>query len=179
MAAPPTPKTFFEDKDRAFWMLQGAGWTGYLLLRAAQGVANGMSISFFIPVLVSAATGYSLTLVMAAVYRFLIRQRPILLWLGSVVDAGRSRWSAYSIIDAFIFSLINRGGAFEGALLLASVLLDGLLLAAWSALYFGINFFLIAEDQRVQLAKLEGQASAPRSWQCCATSSTRTSCSIR
>jgi LytS/YehU family sensor histidine kinase len=159
MAAPPTPKTFFEDKDRAFWLLQGAGWTGYLLLRAAQGVANGMSISFFIPVLVSAATGYSLTLVLAAVYRFLIRQRPFFLWAGSVVTLAISV-AAYSIIDAFVFSLINRGGAFEGALLLASVLLDGLLLAAWSALYFGINFFLIAEDQRVQLAKLEGQASS-------------------
>ena len=159
MAAPPIPKTFFEDKDRAFWMLQSAGWTGYLMLRAAQGVANGMSISFFIPVLVSAATGYSLTLVMAAIYRFLIRQRPLLLWLGSVVTLGIAV-AAFSIIDAFVFSLINRGGAFEGALLLASVLLDGLLLAAWSALYFGINFFLIAEDQRVQLAKLEGQASS-------------------
>ena len=32
-AKPPSPAVFFDDKNRAFWMLQSAGWTGYLLLR--------------------------------------------------------------------------------------------------------------------------------------------------
>ncbi|MDB5701739.1 MAG: sensor histidine kinase [Sphingomonadales bacterium] len=155
----PRPQTIFDDKNRAFWMLQGAGWSGYLLLRAAQGVANGMSISFFIPVLVSTATGYSLTLVIAAAFRLLIRKSPIIIWTGSLGAVGLAV-AAYSVIDAFVFSMVNRGGTFEGALLLASVLIDGLLLGAWSALYYGINFFLIAEDQRVQLLKLEGAASS-------------------
>jgi signal transduction histidine kinase len=157
--AQPRPQTFFDDKNRAFWILQGAGWAGYLLLRAAQGVANGMSISFFIPVLVSTATGYSLTLVIAAAFRLLIRKPPLIIWTGSLA-AVLLAVAAYSVIDAFVFSMVNRGGAFEGALLLASVLIDGLLLGAWSALYYGINFFLIAEDQRVQLLKLEGAASS-------------------
>jgi len=160
MLAPPSrPQTFFDDKNRAFWVLQAAGWGGYLLLRAAQGVANGMNISFFIPVLVSTATGYSLTLVMAAVFRWLIRKSPLVIWTGAVATVAVAV-GAYSVIDAFVFSIINRGGAFEGALLLASVLIDGLLLGAWSSLYFGINFFLIAEDQRVQLLKLEATATS-------------------
>ncbi len=158
-AAPPTPATFFADKNRAFWMLQGAGWTGYLLLRAAQGVTNGMTISFFIPVLVSAATGYSLTLVMAAVYRWLIVKSPLVIWTGTLgvilVALG-----TYSVIDAWVFSMVNRGGAFEGGLVLGTVLINGLLLGAWSALYYGINFFLIAERQTVQLLKLEATASS-------------------
>jgi signal transduction histidine kinase len=156
---PPRPQTFFDDKNRAFWLLQAGGWVGYLLLRAAQGVANGMSISFFVPVLVSTATGYSLTLVMAAVFRTLIRKPPLTIWtgsLGTVVGAV----AAFSVIDAWVFSMINPGSApFEGWLL-GTVLIDGLLLGAWSALYFGINFFLIAEDQRVQLLKLESAASS-------------------
>lgn len=158
-AAPTRAGNFFDDKNRAFWMLQGAGWTGYLLLRIAQGVANGMNISFILPVLVSAATGYSLTLVMAAVYRSLIGRKPLVIWTGTVATLGIAV-AAYSVIDAFVFSLVNRGGAFEGSLLLASVLLDGLLLAAWSALYYGVNYYLISEAQRVQLAKLEGTASS-------------------
>jgi len=129
------------------------------MLRAAQAVANGMSISFFIPILVSAATGYSLTLVMAAAFRWLIRKSPLWIWLGSVVTAAVAV-GAYSVIDAFVFSIVNRAGAFEGSLLLASVLIDGLLLGAWSALYYGINFFLIAEAQRVQLLKLETTATS-------------------
>ena len=156
---PPSPATFFSDKNRAFWMLQGAGWTGYLLLRAAQGVANGMTLSFIIPVLVSTATGYSLTLVMAAFFRWFINKRPLILWTGSigvvVVALG-----AYSIIDAWVFSIINRGGAFEGGLVLGTILLNGLLLGAWTSLYYSINFFLIAERQTVQLLKLESMASS-------------------
>jgi len=157
--ATPRPQTFFDDKNRAFWMLQGAGWIGYLLLRAAQGVANGMSISFFVPVLVSTATGYSLTLVMAAVFRVLIRKSPITIWLGSVATIVGAV-AAFSVIDAWVFSMVNPDSApFEGWLL-GTVLIDGLLLGAWSALYYGINFFLIAEDQRVQLLRLESTASS-------------------
>jgi signal transduction histidine kinase len=158
-AVPPTPATFFADKNRAFWMLQGGGWSGYLLLRAAQGVANGMTLTFIIPVLVSTATGYSLTLVMAAFYRWLIRKPPLIIWTGSlaVVATGVG---AYSIIDAWVFSMVNRGGAFEGGLVLGTVLLNGLLLGAWTSLYYGINFFLIAERQTVQLLKLEATASS-------------------
>ena len=158
-SAPPTPATFFADKNRAFWMLQAAGWTGYLLLRAAQGVANGMTVSFFIPVLVSTATGYSLTLVMAAVYRWLILKSPLVIWTGTLATVATGV-SAYSIIDAWVFSMISRGGIFEGGLVLGTVLINGLLLGAWSALYYGINFFLIAERQTLQLLKLEAMASS-------------------
>ncbi len=158
-AVTPRPQTFFDDKNGAFWMLQGAGWTGYLLLRCAQGIANGMSISFFVPVLVSTATGYSLTLVMAAVFRTLIRKSPLTIWGGSVGTV-MAAVTTYSVIDAWVFSMINPGSfPFEGWLL-GTVLIDGLLLGAWSALYYGINFFLIAEQQRVQLLKLEGAASS-------------------
>jgi signal transduction histidine kinase len=157
--APPRPQIFFDDKNSAFWMLQGGGWTGYLLLRAAQGVANGMNISFFVPVLVSAATGYSLTLVMAAIFRTLITRPPLTIWTGTLATV-IGAVAAFSVIDAWVFSMINPGSApFEGWLL-GTVLIDGLLLGAWSALYFGINFFLIAEDQRVQLFRLEGAASS-------------------
>ena len=158
-ATPPTPATFFADKNRAFWMLQAAGWSGYLLLRAAQGVANGMTISFFIPVLVSTATGYSLTLVMAAAYRWLILKTPLVIWTGTLATVAMGV-GAYSIVDAWVFSMINRGGVFEGGLVLGTVLINGLLLGAWSALYYGINFFLLAERQTLQLLKLESTASS-------------------
>ncbi len=154
------PASFFDDKNNAFWLLQGAGWTGYLLLRAASGVANGMSLPFFIPLLVSAATGYSLTLVMAAIFRWLILKTPIVTWTGTFA-AIVVAVAAYSVIDAWVFAMVNRGGApFEGALFLGSVMINVLLLGAWSALYYGINFFLIAERQNDQLLKLESTASS-------------------
>jgi len=37
---------FFEDKNRAFWILQSAGWAGYFILRTLSGIANAMGWSF-------------------------------------------------------------------------------------------------------------------------------------
>ena len=32
---------FFDDKNRAFWILQSVGWTGYFLVRSISALANG------------------------------------------------------------------------------------------------------------------------------------------
>ena len=78
-------KPFFDDKNRTFWTLQTAGWTFYLLLRLASGIGNGMKPAFIIPLIVSVATGYSITLVMSAVYRWLISRKPIVTWGGALL----------------------------------------------------------------------------------------------
>ncbi len=151
---------FFDDKNRAFWTLQSAGWTFYLLLRMASGVGNGMTISFIIPVLVSTAAGYSITLVMGSVYRWLLGRRSIITWTGSVI-AVLVAVALYSAIDAWMFNLMAREGAsFDGSLFIGSVMINMLLLGGWSALYYGINFYLIVEQQADQLAALEGQATS-------------------
>mgnify|MGYP000429738417 FL=1 len=161
MATKPTsPATFFYDKNRAFWLLQGAGWTGYLLLRIASGIANGVGLPVVIQVLVSAATGYSMTLVMAAVYRWLIRTTPLVIWTGTVATVAIAV-GAYSVIDAWVYTMVSEGrNVVEFDLILGSATLNTLLLGAWSALYYSINFFLIAERQTVQLLKLEATASS-------------------
>jgi signal transduction histidine kinase len=151
---------FFDDKNRAFWSLQTAGWAFYMLLRMASGVGNGMTASFAIPVLVNAATGYSITLVLGSVYRWLLGRRPVVTWAGSFF-ALVAAIAGYSAIDAWVFSMMDRGGAaFDGSLFLGSITINSLLLAAWSALYYGINFYLIVEQQADQLEHLENEATS-------------------
>jgi signal transduction histidine kinase len=151
---------FFDDKNRAFWTLQTAGWAFYLMLRMASGVGNGMTASFLIPLLVSVAAGYSITLVLSAIFRWLISRRPIMTWTGAVVAVAISV-AAYSAIDAWVFNMMDRdGGAFDGALFLGSITINFLLIAAWSALYFGINFYIILEQRADELLHLESQASS-------------------
>jgi hypothetical protein len=36
-------RPFFDDKNRAFWVLQSIGWSGYLILRSLSGLANSMA----------------------------------------------------------------------------------------------------------------------------------------
>ena len=160
MATRRQPKPFFEDKNRAFWNLQTAGWAGYFLLRTLSGFANGLTLAFLVPVAVSTATGYSLTLVLGALYQELLRRRPVVTWAGSIggilIAAG-----IYSMIDAWIFNTIQRPGeAFQVGLLAGTIFLDFVVIAAWSALYYAINFFLVVEQQADQLQALENQASS-------------------
>src|SRR3546814_12599118 len=71
---------FFEDKNRAFWILQATGWGAYFVVRALGGLANAMGLVFFVPTLISTTTGFSLTLLMAAVYRRVLKLPPMGVW---------------------------------------------------------------------------------------------------
>src|SRR4051794_177416 len=68
---------FFEDKNRAFWILQSIGWSGYFFLRSLSGFANSMGWMYLVHTLLLTATGYSLTLLMASLFRRLIKMMPL------------------------------------------------------------------------------------------------------
>jgi sensor histidine kinase YesM len=153
-------KPFFDDKNRAFWMLQSFGWAGYFVLRALGGLANAMGFLFIVPTALSTATGYSLTLLMAAMYRRLINQKPIVTWGGSIIILLIAS-AAFSTIEVWAHATFYRIGTMpEGIQFLGAILLDFAVLAAWSALYYGINFYLLLEQQSDQLSRLETQASS-------------------
>lgn len=157
---PFQPKPFFQDKNRAFWNLQFAGWAGAFMLRGISGLANGQPFSFLVPVLISTITGYSLTLLMAVIFRMLLKQRPFVTWTVSIlvvlVAAGIG-----AFIDAWVFATQNRGSSVVGLqLLLGAYYLTVTLLFAWAALYYAINFYLTVEEQADQLLRLENQASS-------------------
>jgi sensor histidine kinase YesM len=151
---------FFEDKNRAFWILQSAGWAGYFVLRTLSGVANAMGWSFVVHTALLTATGYSITLLMGAIFRRLIRMKPLLTWTLSilivVVAAG-----AFSAIETWSHStFIDPGARPQGIKFLGSILLTTALLVAWTALYYSINYYLILEEQSDRLLRLEHQASS-------------------
>ena len=153
-------RPFFEDKNRAFWTLQSAGWSGYFLLRGLGGIANAMGWLFVVPTALTTATGYSLTLLIAAAYRRLFHMRPAVTWSVSIVIVALAS-AAFSSIETWAHAAFYRTGPMPvGIQYFSAILLDFSLLAAWSALYYGINFYLLVEKQRVQLLSLESQASS-------------------
>jgi LytS/YehU family sensor histidine kinase len=152
-------RPFFEDKTRAFWILQALGWTFYLLLRIAGGVGSGVSTTFIVPLLVTTATGYSITLIMGGIFRWLISRKPVVTWSLSVVCFAMAV-TVHSMVDAWVFNLLDREGAgFSGSLFLTALTINALLLGGWSALYYSINFYIIIEEQNDQMVRLESQAT--------------------
>jgi two-component system, LytTR family, sensor kinase len=151
---------FFDDKNRAFWILQTIGWSGYFFLRSLSGFANSMGWMLLVHTLLLTATGYSLTLLMASLYRRLIKMQPLwtlILSLGTVAIAA----GIFSVIETWSYATFLKPGARPvGVEYFGAILLDFSLLAAWTALYYGINYFLLLEDQIRQRERLEGQASS-------------------
>jgi sensor histidine kinase YesM len=151
---------FFDDKNRAFWVLQSIGWTGYFILRSLSGIANSMGAMFVVHTLLLTATGYSVTLLMASLYRRLIVMRAlwtVFISLFTVIIAS----AAFSFIESWSFATFVRpdsrpvGIEFFGAIIFAFSVL-----AAWSSMYYGINYYLLLEEEIDQRARLENQASS-------------------
>ena len=69
--------------------------------------------------------------------------------------------ASFSAIETWSHATFLRPGARPvGVEFFGAILLDFALLAAWSALYYGINYYLLLEEQTDQLLRLEHQASA-------------------
>jgi two-component system LytT family sensor kinase len=150
---------FFADKNRAFWILQSTGWAGYFFLRTLSGIANSMAWSYVLHTALLTAAGYSITLLMGAVYRRLIRIRPLLTWLFSVLIVVLAA-AAFSAIETWSHAtFISPGARPQGVQFLGAIVLTLSLLLAWSALYYSINYYLLLEEQSDRLLRLESQAS--------------------
>ncbi len=160
MAGMGLDQPFFDDKNRAFWILQSAGWTGYFILRSLSGFANNMEAMFIVHTALLTATGYSLTLLMAALFRRLIAMKPAVTMavsLGVVILAS----IVFSIIETWsISTFISPDFKPFGVEYLGAIVFTFALLAAWAALYYGINYFLLLDEQIKQRERLESQASS-------------------
>jgi sensor histidine kinase YesM len=110
--------------------------------------------------MISTVTGYSVTLLIAVIFRFLQKQRPIVTWGASIVTVVVAA-GLVAFIDAWVFPTQNRASETAGLqLFLGAFYLSITLLGAWSALYYAINFYLTVEEQADQLLRLENQASS-------------------
>ena len=151
---------FFNDKNRAFWILQTAGWSGYFILRALSGFANNMGAMFVVHTALLTATGYSLTLLMASLFRRVIAMKPAITLILSLVAVVLAS-TVFSVIETWSYATFLRPDAKPvGVEYLGAILLNFALLAAWAALYYGVNYFLLLEEQINQRERLESQASS-------------------
>jgi sensor histidine kinase YesM len=150
---------FFDDKNRAFWILQTIGWSGYFFLRSLSGIANNLGWMLLVHTLLLTATGYSLTLLLATLFRRVIKMQPIWTLVISLVAVVLAS-GVFSVIETWsVSTFLKPNFRPVGMALLSPILLDFALLAAWTSLYYGINYFLLLEEQIDQRERLESQAS--------------------
>ena len=152
--------SFFHDKNRAFWILQGGGWGAYLLLRALSGLANSMGVAFILPAVIVTATGFSLTLLMAAAYRRIIAMKPVYVWTLSLIILGGAS-ALFSVLEVWAHATFYQPGwKPQGIEFLGAILLDFSVLGAWTGLYYGINYYLLLAEQSERMLNVAAQANA-------------------
>jgi sensor histidine kinase YesM len=152
---------FFASKNRAFWNLQLAGWMGAFLYRGVVAVSNAQPLELLALVLITTITGFSISLILSVIYRYLIRQRPLVTW-GVTALVLIVAVIIHTSIDTWVQGIyygVSRDTTFAQRFVGLSYL-PMTLLGGWSALYYAINFFLTVEQQADRLERLEAQATA-------------------
>ena len=152
---------FFASKNRAFWNLQLVGWTGAFIYRGVVAISNAQPLDLLALVLVTTITGFSISLILSVIYRYLIRQSPIVTW-GMTAIVLMLAVMLHTSIDTWVQGVyygVSRDTTFAQRFVGLSFL-PLTLLGGWSALYYAINFFLTVEQQADRLERLEAQATA-------------------
>ena len=156
---PFKPSPFFANKNRAFWNLQTAGWAGAMLLRVIPAVFNGQGFAFLVTIVTNTIIGYSISLIVSVMFQALINRRPLITWSVSFAVLIIAT-TVYATLDAWIVSLFRQDSETPFTVLLLGVFFfDLMLLGAWSALYYAINFFLQVEEKADQLMRMQNQAT--------------------
>ena len=151
---------FFTDKNHAFWLLQGGGWGAYLLVRTLGGLANRMGLTFILPTIIVTATGFSLTLLMAAAYRRVITMRAVFVWTLTLLILSAAS-ALFSTLEVWAHATFYEPGwKPQGVEFLGAILLDFSVLGAWSGLYFGINYYLLLSEQTQRMVGIAAQANS-------------------
>lgn len=154
----PTP--FFDNKNRAFWNLQFAGWLGAVLLRSIQGISNGQSASYIILMLVVGVTGFSISTLLSVVYRKVINRSPLVTW-GVTAAVLAVAVVVYALVEAWVVGLYFSDRETTLLQLVLIYLFTAVsLLGAWTGLYYAINYFLQVEEQADRLLWLDAQATS-------------------
>jgi len=157
---PAQPAPFFADKNRAFWRLQFIGWGGAMLLRGVSALANDQPYTFLVLLLIEALTGFSISLILAVIYRYLINRRPLVTWGATLVILAIAV-SLFALLDSWVIGLYRPESEVRFVQRFVGIFIWPLtLLGAWSALYYAINYFLQVEEQADRLERLEAQATS-------------------
>jgi sensor histidine kinase YesM len=131
------------------------------LYRGVVAVSNDQPLELLALVLITTITGFSISLILSVIYRYLIRQRPLVTW-GVTALVLIIAVIIHTSIDTWVQGIyygVSRDTTFAQRFVGLSYL-PMTLLGGWSALYYAINFFLTVEQQADRLERLEAQATA-------------------
>ncbi len=145
---PMTLNELIRDRGRLFWVLNIAGWSGYVLTAYLGALAHEKPDSYIAVILAMAVAGFLLTIPMRLLYRRLWERSPVTIGAGVIVTsyflAFGWRWFSNTLYHEWV-----KGGWQPEGLMdyVGGVMGSFYVLLCWSGLYFGIKYYQQLQDQ--------------------------------
>ncbi len=146
-----TLNELLRNRGRFFWMLNLAGWSGYVLTAYLGALAHEKPDAYFAVIVAMAVAGFLLTIFMRLLYQRLWEWSPVRIAVGVIVTsyvlAFGWRWYSNSIYYAWVKGGWKPENWTDYA---GGVMGSFYILLCWSGLYFGIKYYqqLQAQTER-------------------------------
>jgi two-component system, LytTR family, sensor kinase len=151
-----------------FWLLQCAGWLAYGVAMFGWGLDYFSPLDAFVNKVLLAAAGFLLTLLLRVLYKRARARsmRPLAsaLLVFAVSFSGAAVWRE---CHTLLFQLYRNASSGNPSISLTKIplgtwLYDGLVLLAWSLLYYGLNDWIEIERHKERAARAEAMAHQAR-----------------
>jgi two-component system LytT family sensor kinase len=139
------------DRGRFFWILNVAGWTGYVLTAYLGALAHEKPDSYIAVIVATAIAGFLLTIPMRLVYQRLWKRSPASIAIGVIVTSYLIAFGWRWFSNAMYYEWVKGGWEpTHWADYIGGVMGSFYILLCWSGLYFGIKYYQQLQDQTEQ-----------------------------
>ena len=143
-----TPAEILRNRGRLFWILNIAGWSGYVLTAWIGALAHEKPESYIAVIFATAFLGFVLTIAIRYLYRKLWGRTPVAIAAGVLLTCYSLglgwRWAS----NTWYFDWVKNNWHPEHFLdYVSGVMSSFYILLCWSGLYFGIKYYLQLQEQ--------------------------------
>jgi len=143
-----TPAELFRDRGRLFWILNVAGWSGYVLTAYLGALAHEKPDSYIAVIMAAALLGFVLTIPMRFLYRRLWSLSPVAISLGILVNCYILALGWRYLQNTWYFDWVKGSWRPEHFMdYVSGVMGSFYILLCWSGLYFGIKYYQQLQEQ--------------------------------
>lgn len=145
---------FLTDRNRAFWIFQGCGWTGYFLLRITNSVVSQqIGAGYVLFFLIAMTSGLILTSFVRYGYR-IIRTWPILYALAISVVVCIFLGMIISTVELYFLPYLVSGiDPYKGLEHFSNASFEAMVMLAWTAIYFGYHYYESFQEEKERALK--------------------------
>ncbi|PTB83004.1 sensor histidine kinase [Pseudidiomarina aestuarii] len=142
-------KTILEDRNRFFWVLQGAGWSGYALVHYIGSLIHEMRDIYALVLILGAYAGFLLTVPLRYMYRRIWDSPPWSLIL-IVLAASYAMAALWAVVDSATYWEIYKFGFRPESnwFYFKNTIAKFYIMLSWSGLYFGIKYYQMLQDEK-------------------------------